>query len=289
MDRSKAFDEWWSKKFGFQKLTHPLYHALKNLHARRGDPDYLLKLVAFFDNIERPIAKSIQEKRSNRKRFTHQKINLKDHRQLFNQFGWWVIIEVMPLFVEYGRNLFFESLRGRSSTLLTKSENSQSDQERINESFKVYIKCLEEAGKRIERAFEKTDAELTSVATEQMNKLLNELLAFAKDVQAFPLGSIVYDYKLYPMNRSKKPSAAWDTFFLLAVTEHLRSKSGNPHYLEAARLLEKISFRKQRTDNQSKSPRRIQKNAEQLIAKLKKNYTNWKDHIKQLNEHFQPS
>jgi hypothetical protein len=290
MDRSTAFDEWWSKKFDFQKFTHPLYKPLKNLCARGGDPDYLLKLVRFFDEVERPMAKAVQEKRSSRKRIDRPRISIKDNRDLFRHFAWWVILETMPIFVKYGRNLFFESLRGRSSTLRSEQVNSQSDQKRIDESFKAYLTCLEDAAGGIDRAIEKTEAELTSVSTEQMKKLYNELLAFAKDARAMPLGGIVYDYKLYPMNRSKKPSAAWDTFFLLAVTEHLRDVSENPHYLEAARLLEKVTFRKQRTvTNQSRPARLIRKNSEQLIANLKKKYPNWKDHIKQLHEHFRPS
>jgi hypothetical protein len=53
------------------------------------------------------------------------------------------------------------------------------------------------------------------------------------------LAAIFMDYAGRKIRKTKNPDSC-GTFFLLAVTEHLRERSGKPKYLLAARLLKKI-------------------------------------------------
>ena len=212
MDRQDDFDDWWDITVkDFEKLRHPLYKPLKALHARGGDPRYLLRLVMFFDKIERPFAKKTET--TPRTRATENKNTDGNDIERLRPLAWWVVIEAMPLFLELGKQLGRDSL-WRPSTLLTepayRAEWVKKQEVKAQEAF---FKCLDDSSLAIERAIRKNEQDIKRGISERLDQLRENIQRSNQQVSELPLGNLIYRYKIQPLFGTKKPAATWDTFF----------------------------------------------------------------------------
>jgi hypothetical protein len=85
-------------------------------------------------------------------------------------------------------------------------------------------------------------------------------------------------------HKTKKPDP-YGTFFLLAVTEHLREKSKKPQHLMAARLLKNIRGQSLASGYQERS------NAKSRVAKFKKSsdFADWKSRLRTMKKYYRLS
>lgn len=107
-----------------------------------------------------------------------------------------------------------------------------------------------------------------------------------EELERVPFLKVVKEYRPIQKEKGRKPDP-WGSFFLLAVTQHLREKSKKPHYLTAATLLEILRGLSTgaRLIKQGKYHKR--KNADEKIRKLKKAHRKWASHLKSAKHTFQ--
>jgi len=113
---------------------------------------------------------------------------------------------------------------------------------------------------------------------EERKKEQQEVEAFAKQN---PIAEVIKEYA--PGPERYKEGGHGDlrgSFFLLAVTEHLREKAIKERYLLAARLLKKI--RGQDPDSWTEERKR----ATARVADFKKSHANWNSHLRAFREQF---
>jgi len=137
---------------------------------------------------------------------------------------------------------------------------------------KLGITLDQNARKDMERGIRRTFKERINRQRQEEDFKRRSESVFRKN----PVGGILFEYTSGPLRYSTgRRSDDMGSFFLLALSEHLRKRGGQPRYSLAAKLLQAI-----RNDQAHIS----RLDAMVRVDKLKKSHPNWKLHVKALND-----
>lgn len=145
---------------------------------------------------------------------------------------------------------------------------------------KKWVTLKEAERKELERYVQINAKKTIAKKRENQRKALRQTVdqVFQKN----PIGGILFEYSSWPLlYETGRRSDDLGSFFLLAVSEHLRERTGKPHFLLAGNVLRAV--RGKREDGNKTS--RLQ--AMVRVDKLKKSGHDWKRHVNILRESYQ--
>lgn len=100
--------------------------------------------------------------------------------------------------------------------------------------------------------------------------------------QKNPIGGILFEYSSWPLlYETGRRSDDLGSFFLLAVSEHLRDRTGRPHFLLAGNVLGAVRGKREARNKTSRLQAMVR------VDKLKKSGHDWKRHLSILRESYQ--
>jgi hypothetical protein len=272
MKQKIDLDSWWDKRYGFEKLANPLFSIYQELNRIGADLDYIDFLQRFFVAFYRS-RWSLFEWIENevKRRRTEDTLQPVDYSH-------WSPLE---------RQMLFHTIKKQPSKPRSYHH-------------KALTKWFEETiDPVIEDHFIKTGFFIEGTARK---KLVTYLVSLAKstekeqqetrrkDMDALskrdPVEAIFREYLFsQPSYKEGRKGDLWGTFFLLAITEHLRKlKSGKPNYSLACKLLDLIRDKA----NERKEEGSSGDKAKWRIRNLKVSSPEWNRHLKILEKRIFP-
>ena len=258
-------DSWWDQKRGFNKFTDPLYQNFRKLCDLGADPAYIdfLYSVLLFGDAFAASMWGLKRKR----RISYFSTYREPFEAIIKMTGELVIVSVLKKLQE--KNLLVQSLN--PWTLIPQEEGQQMAMDALREG----IKLVSELNKEEDE--------------EKTVRLMNEIKPVFERI---PLLEITFKYipEIYvSIKRGGRRLDPWGSLFLVATTEHLRERTGIPHYLVAYRFLKRV--RKLRTESAQKDRR----TATVRVAQFKKRFSRsnsetvfpWQNGLKLLKKEFQ--
>jgi len=290
MATGKEFDEWWEKKFGFRRLSNPIYNPLKRLHALGADLDYVFRLGLFFDKLNASFKDSMGSLPKKSKKGMEWIKFFDLYRPFFESFAWDVYLETLRVAESILEALREDARILAGSTLLQKMVDGQKNVKREPPTWsgKSLFLMVEKFAEVRDKTFAGFESDFKEADRKKDENARADLAKVENAVTALPSGKIIFEYGFSTLQVGRRrPALMWETFFLLAISEHLRENSGNPHYWEVMLFLSK--FNATRTKNAKghrKSTLQMRRTAGERVAQLKASHPKWKEHLSQLKEHF---
>lgn len=271
MPRGQDFDCWWDNHFGFSKLGNPLYGILRKACDAGANPEFVHQLLKYFQYLNTPLVQTRRSKVPRRTGIDGSRI-VELFEPVYRQFGFWVYLDTLQE-MERIRNEF---LSDATALAEAKSANKQ-----FSYPGKSLISMVQIGAEVVERAINRAKNDVQTASLKTTEKRRKELQDIEASIRAAPLGDVVFEYAFKPIKATGgRPSATWETFILLALTEHLRKATGKPNYLMATRLL------KSATRKETKSGRLESRATKERIRKLKKDHPTWKKKLTKLNDYL---
>ncbi len=249
-----VFQAWWNDR-GFYS-EHPLYLPFRKLHGFGADLDYvefLCSLMLRFDDFF-----LIQAGKPTVDR------QAKSRKAYLNRHGG----ELAVLLAHFGRNLI-EFTCERIAELYLR-DNDPKQLLSIADCKAIQGRALERMTNRMMDDFETQRQKIVA----RRRSLIERLQA---EAQTSPLMKLLLQYSPREYPKRGNQADPWGTFFLLALTEHLREMSGgHPHHEEAMALLKKVRglYGKGSRHKVARS------SVAERVRKFKAHYPDWQQDLK---------
>lgn len=268
----KDFQTWWNETYFFR--DDPLYSSYKTLCELGADfqfIDFLCRWLKLGDFLQQMGVEQMKRAVTPKHPFVAA---LSKHRE-----------DIQMLFVKmYGSMVVYYTVEELKFHLVAAAGNV--------EQFKVISQWLAEVSPRVRDKAQKITREawlgLTYMFLQQQAKssqqkrdeLKETQPIYKSDLARMPILEVLREY--YPPVLPKKGNRSdpWGSFFLLAVTEHLREKKCRPCFRGTFRLLKKIGGRSKR------SARREKDSAGVRVQRLKQSHPNWRYHFALVKKQF---
>lgn len=291
MKNHGSYDDWWSRKFGFQKLSHPLYRPLKQLHVLGADLDYVLKLAVFFASTNDSLSQATFSRSKKTDRGIEWPVFLELYRPLFQSFAFDVYMETLRVAESIVDALRDDARTLAGPSLLSQWADYQANIKRDPPHWpgKSLLVMAEKFGEVRDKVFAEFESKFKKADREKDEEARGKLDEISNTVKASPCGDIIYEYGFAALKPGRgRPAAMWETFFLLAITEHLRKKSpkGKSFYAQAAHLLQNFKPKKNRAGKGPMTTVGLRRTTTERVAKLKRAHPDWMKHVEHVETYF---
>lgn len=264
------FQRWWNEKYFY--TSDPLYQSYEKLCRLGADfhyVDFLRGWLEMGDFFQRMGVEQMKRAVTPKHPFVAV---LSKHRE-----------DIQMLFVKmYGFMVVYYTVEELKSHLAAAAGNV--------EQCKVISQWLDEVSPRVRNEAQKITREawlgLTYAFIQQQtnrNQQKKEELKetqpiYKPDLARMPILEVLREY--YPPVLPKRGNKGdpWGSFFLLAVTEHMRENTKHPHFQVAIGLLRKVRSQSGKSAHRETATARVQQ--------LKKSHPNWKYHLTLVKKQF---
>lgn len=263
----ETFETWWNENIWDTEPFRPIYKALYDAGADLNYVEFLRWGLKLGDRL----AELAQSK--NRTKEVHR-------------------IKGVDTILGFPKDIFIKKLRAYASTLIEFTLDDLRENNKVNSSLDTLSlipperrrKIISDAtqgitGLDLLQPFWEQVTEQQEIYRKNQQRLMDEQKG---QLSQYPFFSVLEEYAYFEVRRGNQPDP-WGSFFLLAITEHLREKCGNPHYLAVFRLLRTLRGQ----PPGSRHANRL--TATNRVSQLKKDYPKWQYHLQLIKKQFAKS